>query len=175
MNKKHLFPIIAFLVLVLVLGGFIYTQEQILTNGQEVILKTRPVDPRDLFRGEYVILRYEIEAAEMVTDQAQLLQDGKQIYLKLETDSSGVAQVVAVQTTEPDFSDGVWLAGEVSYNTVRFRDLEQFYVPEGAGLAIEDLREELHVRITIHDGEARVVALLDQNLEEINPKDYIEQ
>ena len=28
--------------------------------GQEILLKIEPVDPRDLFRGDYVALRYEI-------------------------------------------------------------------------------------------------------------------
>ena len=32
----------------------------ILRNGQEVVLKVEPIDPRDLLRGDYVRLGYEI-------------------------------------------------------------------------------------------------------------------
>lgn len=36
-------------------------QESRLRSGTSVLLETRPVDPRDLLRGDYVILRYGIE------------------------------------------------------------------------------------------------------------------
>lgn len=32
----------------------------ILTSGREIVLETVPVDPRSLFRGDYVTLRYAI-------------------------------------------------------------------------------------------------------------------
>ena len=59
MNKKNLFVIIAIFWLVII-GGFVAYKEFTLKTGDEILLKTLPVDPRDLFRGDYVILRYEI-------------------------------------------------------------------------------------------------------------------
>jgi len=35
-------------------------QEFVLRTGTQITLQTTPIDPRDLFRGEYVVLRYEI-------------------------------------------------------------------------------------------------------------------
>ena len=59
--KKHL-PFIGVIVFVVgVVGYLIWSKERIVSGGTEVILETRPIDPRDLFRGEYVILRYKIE------------------------------------------------------------------------------------------------------------------
>ena len=43
-----------------VLGQMIYDRARILENGITVVLKTQPIDPRDLFRGDYVQLNYEI-------------------------------------------------------------------------------------------------------------------
>jgi len=43
-----------------VLGQMIYERAQILMNGAIVTLKTVPIDPRDLFRGYYVVLSYDI-------------------------------------------------------------------------------------------------------------------
>jgi uncharacterized membrane-anchored protein len=37
-----------------------YTQERALRVGQLILLETRPVDPRDMLRGDYVILSYKI-------------------------------------------------------------------------------------------------------------------
>ena len=43
-----------------VLASMIYDRATILGTGTPVMLKTEPIDPRDLFRGDYVILNYEI-------------------------------------------------------------------------------------------------------------------
>ena len=42
--------------LISTIGGRI----DLLTNGTQMVLKALPVDPRDLFRGDYVILKYDI-------------------------------------------------------------------------------------------------------------------
>ncbi len=40
--------------------GTTFFQESLLRNGKLVLLETRPVDPRDLLRGDYLILNYKI-------------------------------------------------------------------------------------------------------------------
>ena len=40
--------------------GFSLYQESILRSGTQLTLQTVPVDPRDLFRGEYIVLQYDI-------------------------------------------------------------------------------------------------------------------
>lgn len=42
------------------LGWIIAGRAAILRNGKEVLLKIEPVDPRDLLRGDYIILGYDI-------------------------------------------------------------------------------------------------------------------
>ena len=58
MNKK-IFLGIGILWIIIILG-FVAFKEFTLKTGEEVMLKTMPIDPRDLFRGDYVILSYEI-------------------------------------------------------------------------------------------------------------------
>ena len=45
---------------VLLLIGVISQREYSLRHGTEVVLQTRPLDPRSLFQGDYAILAYEI-------------------------------------------------------------------------------------------------------------------
>ena len=45
---------------ILSLVVFVIYQESLKDTGTKVVLQTIPVDPRDLLRGEYVALRYEI-------------------------------------------------------------------------------------------------------------------
>src|SRR4029078_8389557 len=50
----------AALIQVALLGAMVFDRVQILRGGTEVKLQTRPVDPRDLLRGDYVVLGYDI-------------------------------------------------------------------------------------------------------------------
>ena len=52
--------LIAVLVQVLILGWMAGEREWIVRTAPTVWLRTAPVDPRDLFRGDYVTLGYEI-------------------------------------------------------------------------------------------------------------------
>lgn len=57
--NKHLFLIIGLAILVLVNFG-IYSKEKLLEDGQPLLLKLAPVDPRSLMQGDYMVLNYEI-------------------------------------------------------------------------------------------------------------------
>ena len=43
-----------------VLFWMIWDRAQLLRTGREIVLKTRPIDPRDIFRGHYARLEYDI-------------------------------------------------------------------------------------------------------------------
>jgi uncharacterized membrane-anchored protein len=43
--------------------GTVATQETALALGKVILLETRPVDPRDLLRGDYLVLSYKISDA----------------------------------------------------------------------------------------------------------------
>lgn len=173
-SRTHGVFIGAIILFVVVAGGLIGYQELILHQGQTTILATRPVDPRDLFRGEYVILRYAIESDELVLNALRDVPDGEVIFITLVEDVRGVAQVEQVHTDRPTTPGGLWIEGEMRNGQVRFPSIEQFYVPEGSGTPIENLRNELHVAVTLHDGQARVIHLLDESLEVIDPALYLE-
>ena len=54
--------ITAILVQVLILAWMAGQREWILRTAPRIWLRTAPIDPRDLFRGDYVTLRYDIAA-----------------------------------------------------------------------------------------------------------------
>ena len=55
-NAKRLFIAVIAVQIVFLLGLVGY-RESILSLGRTAVLETVPVDPRDLFKGEYVTLR----------------------------------------------------------------------------------------------------------------------
>lgn len=57
--------LICFAIWIIAIGGLIGYNEYIFDNGQTVLLKPVPVDPWDMFRGEHVILNYNISTVDI--------------------------------------------------------------------------------------------------------------
>lgn len=63
MHKRIIVILIACLW-VAVAAAFIFSKQIILKTGKTILLETLPVDPRDLLRGDYVVLSYKIGTLE---------------------------------------------------------------------------------------------------------------
>src|SRR5688500_4585292 len=70
---------------ILAVLGFAGMREAAVRLGTEVILATVPVDPRDLFRGDYVVLNYEISSLHACEPK-----EGRDAYVALTEDGDGV-------------------------------------------------------------------------------------
>ncbi len=151
MRKSALIIVCLWLFLIC---GFVLTQEITLRTGKEVLLKTVPVDPRDLLRGDYVILNYEI---------AQLPHESsfgynETVYVILDTGSDNIAHVKSITDIKP--SGEMYIKGKVDgCNTTipLFKNgkcinfgIESYFVKEGTGKKLEkDLRNGTLVRVVI--------------------------
>ena len=145
----------AILVQVALLAAMIVDRAQILREGKEVKLQTRPVDPRDFLRGDYVVLGYDISQlkAGALKDQPVRSQS---VFVKLAPNRDGLYEAVSVHAepvavTSPE----VLIQGRVRYGAscgdrsrmpvycenlqVRY-NLESYFVPEGEGKKLEDAR-----------------------------------
>ena len=61
MNARFKIALVSIIILQIVsLVVFVIYQENLKGTGTKIVLQTIPIDPRDLLRGEYVDLRYEI-------------------------------------------------------------------------------------------------------------------
>jgi uncharacterized membrane-anchored protein len=144
------------------IAAMIYDRVQILRNGVEVTLKARPVDPRDLLRGDYVVLRYDISDLPAGT-LADKPADGRgsTVYVKLMRKPDGTSEAVSVHTEPVPVGDGEALVqGRVTGGTncgvtrnefcrnLRIKyGLERYFVPQGEGREIEDARNQDKVSI----------------------------
>ncbi len=136
MDKKKLFIGIAIFWLIIIVG-FIAIKEYTLQTGEEVILKTRPVDPRDLFRGDYLVLNYDIGNVD-VSD----FDKGDTVYVGLQVDEGGYAHAAGVYKNPPE---GLFIKGIVRRRDFFLRSnikfgIESCFIPEGKGEAIERSR-----------------------------------
>lgn len=175
--------LIAALVLALAQIGFlawmIAGRAAILRDGREVLLKIEPVDPRDLLRGDYVRLGYEIgripveKFANFDASAPNVTGGPVTVRLKQEPDNFwGVASawIGAAPTPaapdEADISGTITYASDASPGSFVSVDygIERFYVPEGEGLPIEQGIRERNFGLKValsKDGTPQIKALMD--------------
>ena len=163
--EKKLFILIGIFWLIIIIG-FIAIKEFTLQTGKEVLLKTVPVDPRDLFRGDYVILAYEISTIDLNSIWANYtnFKFGDKIYVVLK-EEKGYAIPSKIYRDIPKH-ESLFLKGTVKY--VRAKNLtveygiESYFVPEGKGKEIERARgKTLDVKVSIDKyGKAVIKSLL---------------
>ena len=131
MTRRTLFLIGLLLELAAIFGLFV-PYEMIRTSGTSITLGTVPVDPRSIFRGEYVILDYEAGAGMPISDEY-----GKPVYIILEKKEE-VFERVRIADQKPTLKDDqVCLQGRREYNRTVFPDIAQYFVEEGTGREIE--------------------------------------
>jgi uncharacterized membrane-anchored protein len=157
-QKKVLYLTLVFWLLIF--SGFIAYKEYTLRTGTEVMLKTLPVDPRDLFRGDYVTLNYEISTLDMEkfhAENSDFYYD-EPVYLTLKLEN-GYGIPKEIYTTPPE--DELYIKGKVkgviydwetdeSSNMTEeatIKELrvdygiESYFVPEGRGMEIEKAQQ----------------------------------
>jgi uncharacterized membrane-anchored protein len=137
--------------------AMIMPRAAILRDGKEVRLEIVPVDPRDLFRGDYVILSYRIGAVDQPKDAEKSFTRGQKVFVTLRPDANNKFRAVAISAEAPAVSGSdIIIAGTVSspsscpWNETGARDcklgrravdvrygLESYFVPQGEGKKIE--------------------------------------
>lgn len=145
---KALFVALCVIGQVAVLGFMAGEREYILRTGATVYLRTAPVDPRDVFRGDYVRLDYE-EARirrEQWHGSAGLvrLEKGRRVYAKLRLGPDRLAEIDYLSDVAPD--EPPYLTGRMTYTVslegrsqilpVSF-GIERYFVEQGKGRQIE--------------------------------------
>lgn len=161
------------------LGWIIAGRAAVLRSGTEVLLKVEPVDPRDLLRGDYVRLSYEISRipVSMIENLPTQGSSGtKTLIVRLAEGGDGYwhprtawldAAPAPAGPGEVDIAgqmaEGRNLADPGASVSPRY-GIERYYVPEGEGLAIErDMRlRDFAVKVAVaRSGRAQIKALLD--------------
>lgn len=112
--------------------GWAGWHEQARSRGQVVLLKTRPVDPQDLLRGDYMILGYEIADVRLPMAEGSGLELGSECWVVLEP-RDNYYRVVYASMTEPQVGPGM-IAVLARYGRRGMEyGIENYYVPEGKG------------------------------------------
>ena len=146
MSKKTITTglVIVIVFQIMVLAGEYLGAIYPLWSGEEIRLKTVPVDPRSLFRGNYARLRYGISSIEgKYLSEKKDLRNGEVVYVKLKPDADGLYVFDGVSLKKPE--SGPFIRGrlqgkhsqrkDVFYN-VRY-GIEAYFAPKEKAQALE--------------------------------------
>jgi uncharacterized membrane-anchored protein len=124
--------------------GTVVVQERALAAGITILLETRRVDPRDLLRGDYLILNYKISDVPAHLFSPPVTKDlaaGANIFVTLAPGTNGLYEVRRASTSEIMPAAGeVLLRGQSAYagwnatNSIHVAyGIENYFVAEGTG------------------------------------------
>ncbi|MBI3269331.1 MAG: GDYXXLXY domain-containing protein [Planctomycetes bacterium] len=139
-------------------------------TGEKVVLEVVPVDPRDFFRGDYVVLGYNLSRLER--GPAGLtgapVDAGQTLFVTLEREAGDRTKVKAAGASlSPPARGTLFLRGRVTTVTdervgVEY-GIEQYFVPERRGREIEVAARERRVTVEVSitaAGDGQVCRLL---------------
>jgi uncharacterized membrane-anchored protein len=146
----------------------------LLRSGREITLPIVPVDPRDLFKGDFVRLGYDVSAVPMRQLEGPQPGENAAFYVVLEKKPDGAWQTVKLARDMPQEAspERIVLKARASYwpapgsadASVRVRyGIESYFVAEGQGVKLEQLAREkkLAARIAVDSrGNAAIKGLI---------------
>ena len=180
-TRRNLWIAIAFVALgqAAVLAWMIWDRTSLLANGREVVLEVIPVDPRSLFRGDYVILGYDISRFDLPAGM-QPPKRNAPFYITLKKADGANWRAVSGAAERPSDvkPDETVIKGRVEYvsrpPTDRPQDvsavglhygIESFFVPEGTGRELEKLVGDKKISAVIavdEEGNAAIKGLMSE-------------
>lgn len=155
-NGKWLWPLLGGVALVqsAALFNMVYERHRLLTSGRELTLSVRPLDPRDIFRGDYVTLGYDISTlkrSDVESDPgSKALAQGAEAYVTMSPQPDGGWTQTRLGSAFPsEIRSGdivlkgrvlsTWKSQDSAETIVNVRyGIEKYFVPEGTGRALED-------------------------------------
>lgn len=167
MNNKYLLA--ALLVPVLFLLSLTFKPLMTLQFGETVQLQTQPVDPTDLFRGDYINLFYDMNQLEvkesailgLPAEYTEETLRGEAIYVLLKpSDIEKVYQVASYAMNPP--KEGLYLKGNIRYAYLKgilpsTDDLvlnidfgiDRYFIEENSGADLESAAQAGKVLVTL--------------------------
>jgi len=162
-----------------VLGWMIWDRVALLASGREVLLDVVPVDPRSLFRGDYVVLGYDISRFKLPAGMAAPERNAP-FYITLRKGAGDTWQAVAgsAETPAQVQPDEAVIKGRVDYVALPpsgqkqeatviglHYGIESFFVPEGSGRELETMVGDKKISALIaigSGGEAAIKGLISE-------------
>lgn len=176
--EMRLLPL-SLMIPVLLLLSLLFQPLITMQFGETIILQTQPIDPTDLFRGDYVDLFYDINQIDssktkiegLKTDSAENTLNGKTVYVQFK---KGAQTHIVDRFTMIKPQKGPYLKGKILSNYLKDYNIpnspriynmnfgiDRYFIEENSGKGYEDAARTGKVIVTlkIYNGYAVVSGL----------------
>jgi uncharacterized membrane-anchored protein len=155
------------------LGYMVYERVTLLRYGREVVAQVVPLDPRDIFRGDYVVLGYSFSSTGEV-NVPEGTKTGDTVYVTLKPTANDEWEIVGTSATYAAASDPTQVVFQAIANYVSTPPadqpdqkphaslrygIEQYFVPEGTGKSLEDAVRDKKIAAVLAVGATGKVAI----------------
>lgn len=188
-TPRYFWPLLIIVALVqsAALFKMVYDKDRLLKAGHEITLPVKPLDPRDLFRGNYVTLGYDVSTLNrlnMPEERAAELRWGSTVFVTLSPKADGgwtvkdvtpefPSQVAAGDVVLKGRVRNVWAQANGSDRTLNVRyGIETYFVPEGTGQALESQVRDHKIEAIVvvgSDGTAALKGLVIDGERHVDP------
>ena len=153
MNQQYTRLIIILAAIIVIASGVILYLSLPLLTGETVVLKTQPVDPFDMFRGQYLTINYEISRVNLPENTTE----GKTVYVSLKEGDDKIWHAEKISLSKPE--NGIFIRGTAKQSwgglAVEY-GIEQYFFERDAHIPRMD-----SVKVKVDNtGQARIVELL---------------
>ena len=155
--------IIILINLILLLGLFnnsILQKEELLTDGQLILLELAPVDPRSLMQGDYMRLSYAI------SDNVNSDSISKRGFCVVKLEENSIAKKVRIQENKTPINDNEFL---IAYTSKEWRGInigaESYFFQEGEADKYENAKYG-GIKVD-NQGNSLLIGLYDENRKKI--------
>jgi uncharacterized membrane-anchored protein len=145
-----------------VLAWMIIDRTILIKTGKEIVLPVRPVDPRDLFRGQYVRLGYDVSSVPLRLVEGPRPVGNAAFYVTLEAQEGGGWMPVRLTASRPRETGPKQIVLKArtffrfptveqnSSGTVQVRyGIESYFVPEGEGPRLEEMARDKKLAVLV--------------------------
>jgi uncharacterized membrane-anchored protein len=140
----------------------IANREMTLRHGRQFRFRAAPVDPYDAFRGRYVALQFEQNAAPVPADEK--LAMNQKVYIELAEDENGFARIAKIAADEPSGETYVQCRVSSIIDSLVYLEIpfNRYYMDEKLAPAAEAAYREhsrrevrdVYVTVRVKDGNA---------------------
>ena len=157
---KWIIILINLIVLLVLFNNSILEKEELLSDGQLVLLELAPVDPRSLMQGDYMRLGYAI------SDNINSDSISKRGFCVIKLEENGIARKVRIQENKTPINDNEFL---IEYTSNKWRGInigaESYFFQEGEADKYENAK---YGGIKVDDqGNSLLIGLYDENRKKI--------
>ncbi|HEX7724751.1 MAG TPA: GDYXXLXY domain-containing protein [Candidatus Paceibacterota bacterium] len=155
MTKSNRF-FLAIALQVIIICAIAVFKLSVASSGTEVLIHIRPVDPRDMLRGDYITFQYDISQLPsyyLQYERGSIPNPGETVYVSLY--QSGRYWGVRTASLSRPTDGSVFLKGTVkSSNTQNITvayGAEEYFIPEGAGRNVSFWNKDAAAALAVDD------------------------